>query len=656
VSVSARLFVEGTTTAPPVFQSRLTIPWHETAVPAAVATLNAVDHPSDQGDGIDLTWSADTTDGDLAGYTLYRSTTSGGSYTRVTPFPVSGTAYTDRSLTPGVTYYYVVRAYDTSGNESPNSPQASATAIDNLAPPAVINFTAGDGADGQSPLAWTNPVDPALAEVLVLRKTGSYPTGHTDPTAVTAYQSTSPVSGAPVAVTNFGLTNGTTYYYAVYSRDAAGNWNDTTVSGGNADSAEPSNVAPLAPTGLLASDRSSDEGGFVVLTWTPSTAPGILEQRIYRSTTSGGPYSLAQTITGNTTQTAIDAGLTNGVAYSYVIRAYNGTRESGDSTQASATPFDNLAPAAPSGLIATDTPDDQGGSVTLAWAPAPSADIIQQRVYRGTTAGGPYTLIQTIADRSTNTFTDTTVTNGTTYFYIITAFDATQEGAASNEANTVPSDNLVPPAPLDLSAIDHPADNGQALDLSWTPSTTSDVIEQRIYRSVAVGGPYLLVATITDNTTSAQTDTGLTNGTTYFYVVRAFDGTQESLDSAIASAIPSDNLLTNPPTGLSATDVPADRGGAIALTWTPSTSTDVTEQRVYRSTTTGGPYTLAATVAGTATGYTDTPLTNGTTYFYVVRAFDGAQEGLSSNQAAAAPADNSVFHLHSEFSTVTGGP
>jgi len=209
---------------------------------------------------------------------------------------------------------------------------------------------------------------------------------------------------------------------------------------------------------------------------------------------------------------------------------------------------------------------------------------------------------------------------------------------------------------LDLSAIDHPADNGQALDLSWTPSTTSDVIEQRIYRSVAVGGPYLLVATITDNTTSAQTDTGLTNGTTYFYVVRAFDGTQESLDSAIASAIPSDNLLTNPPTGLSATDVPADRGGAIALTWTPSTSTDVTEQRVYRSTTTGGPYTLAATVAGTATGYTDTPLTNGTTYFYVVRAFDGAQEGLSSNQAAAAPADNSVFHLHSEFSTVTGGP
>jgi fibronectin type 3 domain-containing protein len=569
---------------------------------------------------------------------------------------VSGTAYTDRSLTQGVTYFYVVRAYDTSGNESSDSPQASATATDNLVPPVVVNFSAGDGADGQSPLAWTNSVDPALAEVVVLRKTGSYPTGHTDSAAVTVYQSTSPVSGAPVAVTDFGLTNGTTYFYAVYSRDAAGNWNDSAVPGGNADSAVPSNVPPVAPTGLLASDRSSDDGGAVVLTWTPSTAPGILEQRIYRSTTSGGPYGLAQTITGNTTQTAIDTGLTNGVAYFYVIRAYNGTRESANSGQSSATPLDNLAPAAPSGLTATDTPDDQGGSIDLAWTPAASPDIIQQRVYRATTAGGPYTLIQTITNRTTNTLSDTTVTNGTTYYYVVRAFDGTQESAASSEASTAPVDNVAPPPPLNLSAIDHPADDGGEVDLSWEPSTASDVIEQRIYRSVAIGGPYALVATITDNTTSAHTDTGLTNGTTYYYVVRAFDGTRESADSGIASAVPRDNLLTSPPTGLSAADVPADHGGAIALVWTLSTSTDVTEQRVYRSTTSGGPYALAGSVAGTATSYTDTLLTNGTTYFYVVRAFDGTQEGPDSNQAAAAPADNSVFHLHLEFSTVGSGP
>jgi hypothetical protein len=52
------------------------------------------------------------------------------------------------------------------------------------------------------------------------------------------------------------------------------------------------------------------------------------------------------------------------------------------------------------------------------------------------------------------------------------------------------------------------------------------------------GGPYTLVTTFTDNTTTSYTDTGLTNGTTYYYVVRAFDGTQESANSTQASAVP----------------------------------------------------------------------------------------------------------------------
>jgi hypothetical protein len=116
VSVSARLFVEGTTTAPPAFQSRLTIPWHETTVPAAIATLNAVDHPSDQGDGIDLTWSANTTDGDLAGYTLYRSTASGGTR-RIVRCPVPRIP----TISPEVTYLH--RALTTRATRQPGCPR-----------------------------------------------------------------------------------------------------------------------------------------------------------------------------------------------------------------------------------------------------------------------------------------------------------------------------------------------------------------------------------------------------------------------------------------------------------------------------------------------------------------------------------------------------
>jgi hypothetical protein len=56
---------------------------------------------------------------------------------------------------------------------------------------------------------------------------------------------------------------------------------------------------------------------------------------------------------------------------------------------------------------------------------------------------------------------------------------------------------------------------------------------------------------------------------------------------------------------------------------------------VKRATTNGGPYTQIA--APTSTSYTDTSLTNGTTYYYVVSALDSAGESANSSQASATP-------------------
>src|SRR3972149_757993 len=149
---------------------------------------------------------------------------------------------------------------------------------------------------------------------------------------------------------------------------------------------------------------------------------------------------------------------------------------------------------------------------------------------------------------------------------------------------------VVPNTPTGLTASDPPSDNGNAINLSWTPSVSSGATEQRIYRGTASGGTYgTLVTTIANNTTSAYTDnTGLTNGTTYYYVVKAFDGTQESVNSNESNAVPINNP-PNPPTGINASDVAGDNGGAVVLNWTVSASTDVTQQRVYRGTHTGGP-------------------------------------------------------------------
>jgi len=74
---------------------------------------------------VTLSWTASTST--VVGYNVFRSTTSGGPYTLLTSSPVASTTYTDSTVQAGVTYFYVVTAVDSSGNESVYSNQASAT-------------------------------------------------------------------------------------------------------------------------------------------------------------------------------------------------------------------------------------------------------------------------------------------------------------------------------------------------------------------------------------------------------------------------------------------------------------------------------------------------------------------------------------------------
>jgi fibronectin type 3 domain-containing protein len=77
---------------------------------------------------------------------------------------------------------------------------------------------------------------------------------------------------------------------------------------------------------------------------------------------------------------------------------------------------------------------------------------------------------------------------------------------------------------------------------------------------------------------------------------------------------------------------------SVTLTWTASTTSGVTGYNVYRSATTGGPYTkLTSTALGaTTTTYTDSSVIAGATYYYVATALVGSTESGYSTQASAA--------------------
>jgi hypothetical protein len=126
-------------------------------------------------------------------------------------------------------------------------------------------------------------------------------------------------------------------------------------------------------------------------------------------------------------------------------------------------------------------------------------------------------------------------------------------------------------------------------------------------------------------TATAYTNTGLTNGTTYYFVVSAVNAGGESSNSSQVSGTP-----MAAPTGLAATAGNAQ----VSLSW--NSVTGATSYTVKRSLTTGGTY--ASVQSGvTATAYTNTGLTNGTTYYFVVSAVNAGGESSNSSQASATP-------------------
>ena len=274
-------------------------------------------------------------------------------------------------------------------------------------------------------------------------------------------------------------------------------------------------------------------------------------------------------------------------------------------------------PATPAGLQATAG----NAQVALSWNASTGATIYY--VKRSTTTGGPYT--QVGAPSATN-FTDTGLANGTKYFYVVSAYDSAGQSANSSEVSATPTGpQQIPAAPTGLSAT---AGNAQ-VSLTWTAS--SGATSYHVKRSTTNGAGYSQIAAPTG---ASFADTGVVNGTTYFYVVTAVNSAGESGNSNQASATPTVAVqIPAAPTGLSA----AAGNAQVSLTWTGSAG--ATSYHVKRSTTSGGPYSQVS--APTVTNFSDTGLANGTAYFYVVSALNSAGESVNSAQVTATPTNTS---------------
>ncbi len=552
---------------------------------------------------VPLTWQAPASNGGTAitSYRVYRGTTSN-SLTLLATLGVV-LSYTDTSVTNGITYYYQVTAIN-SGGEGVASNQVSVQPFQPVPPgvPQNVLVTAGYL---QSSLSWAAPAS-----------SGTYPVTNYKIYRGTASNNIPYLTtvGNVTAYTDTGLTGGTTYYYQISAVSNAGEGTKST-----AISARPlSPTAPGAPQSFAVAPANTG----AALTWAAPASTGgapVTSYRVYRGTTNNPTTLVASPASGATSYT--DSGLTNKTTYYYKVTAVNSVGEG------TATAVTSVVPGLPTAPLSF-TVQAGSASVTVKWA-APQYNggvtLSGYKVYDGTTSS-PTTLVATLTNTATS-YTVTGLTNGKTYYFKVTAYNSVGEGPATAILSAVPSTPAPPGQPTGLAAT--PGSN--QVSLTWTAPTsqgTSPITNYKVYRGTSSTAVTTLIA---QPATTNFTDTGATNGTTFYYKVSAVNSVGEGTASTVVSATPG---RPGAPQSLVATQNPTK---GVNLSWTAPASNGgsaITGYKIYRSTSAGAE-TFLIQPAGAGTTYTDTTTSSRKQYFYKVSAVNANGEGALSNESYA---------------------
>jgi fibronectin type 3 domain-containing protein len=529
---------------------------------------------------VTLTWSPS---GKATNYLVEYGTSSG---TYSTMFGSCSGAITSCSVTglnANQVYYFKVTASNTIGLVVAAN-ELSATPID------AFSLSGATISSGQASISFAMAAGATSYTVQYGTVSGFYPSVFT--TTATA---------SPVSVT--GLTNGVSYYFRVVAVNSSGFVNST-----NELSAMPQGTASV-PTSLAA---TSSVPGVINLSWAAASGGGI-GYIVRRSLNLGGPYS--DLATGLNTNTLVDSSATPGLVYYYVVAAVNAGGTSANSNEVSVTSIQGFAISSYSVT---------SSSVTLNWntlTEAQNYTVKQSNLIGQSYIGNNVTGCVNI---TVGSCTISGLSAGSTYYFTVVAQNTGVSSTALSNATEVAATPLFLPFTSAISG-------SGSIQFQWTAvplATGYTIYYSNSPGQAATSGTPLAGCGGLNSSATSCTGTGLTNGSQYYFSMRASLSSGGVYNSSEVMGIPIANFNLNSVTVLSSSSV--------RVSW--NATTGATNYNVIYGNTDGGAWAYSG--CSTSILQCDiTGLSAGSTYYFMVVATNayGSVQASGSNLSQTMP-------------------
>jgi M6 family metalloprotease-like protein len=254
---------------------------------------------------------------------------------------------------------------------------------------------------------------------------------------------------------------------------------------------------PGPPKNLTVIDAENDNGHIINLTWNASADDGnndddVLFYNIMVNETGSiyNPKEILQVIaaTDSPSYSVQVPDLIDGVTYNFTVLADDGPNVSPFPGNFTVVPIDNIA-TPPTSVSAVDTYPDDGLNITLSWSLSDddpmgagfgANDVIYYNISMGLIEGAGKSVIATLNPGNTS-YRVENLTNGITYYFLVTAVDDVFNEGDSIEVNATPIDDYVG-SPKNLQVLPPSWSNNTQYIIQWVNPIENSYILEAFYK------------------------------------------------------------------------------------------------------------------------------------------------------------------------------